>query len=142
MYEYLDRYPPQLDLPARIGHMSLRLWAKDVRSDRCPMMTLRSLFSRFGVSGALWPVHNFYSWTFAHAARPITVGCPCCGVVADDEAMLLTAIMAEDSAQINACLRSLITEQALARAIPMARCVGQELRLAQWRDARTPPIIN
>ncbi len=141
MYEYLDRMPPELPLPARVAHMSLRLWAKDVMQNRCPLTIQRDLFLRFGVSGALWPAHIFYAWIFAHAQRPINIGCPCCGRIGDDEAMLLTAVMSNDPVRMRACLRQLLAADAVERGVRAAKGFGAELRFVEWVDqcARSTP---
>lgn len=126
MLAYLDRMPPELDPPVRLCLMAIRLWGTETRQDRCPVGLLRQLFARFHRPGALWPTHNFLYWTLAHAARPVRLGCPCCGRVADDEALLLAAIFAETAEQARAALTPLVIPIAADRAARMARCVGGE----------------
>ncbi len=130
MYDYLDRAPSELAMPARLAHMSLRLWARDVRVERCPMHVLRDLFGRFGAPGALWPAHNFYSHAFGYAVRPLAMGCPRCGRVTDDEALLLSVLLAKDDAQAEGALKAFLPPPALNRVRRAARTFHAELQLA------------
>jgi len=130
MYDYLDRAPCVLAMPARLAHTSLRLWARDVREERCPMTTLRDLFGRFGAPGALWPAHNFYSSAFGYAVRPLAMGCPCCGRVTDDEALLLSALMAKTDAQAEGALKAFLPVPAINRVRRAAKTFQAELQLA------------
>lgn len=129
MYDYLDRAPCDLAMPARLAHMSLRLWAKDVRVDRCPMVGLRQLFGGFGVPGALWPAHNFYSNAFAYAVRPLAMGCPCCGRVTDDEALLLSALLAKTDAHAEGAMKAFLPAPAITRVRRAAKTFNAELQL-------------
>ncbi|MEJ0061561.1 MAG: hypothetical protein WDM79_19230 [Terricaulis sp.] len=75
-----------------------------MRRDRCPIGVLRHALPRWNAQGALWPAHNFLSWLLAYAARGIELGCPCCGRVSDDEALMLAALFAGDRTQAQAAL--------------------------------------
>ncbi len=63
------------------------------------MGVMRDLFGRLGAPGALRPAHNFNSNAFGYAVRPLAMGCPCCGCVTDDEALLLSALPAKTDAK-------------------------------------------
>lgn len=130
MYDYLDRAPSELAMPARLAHISLRLWAKEVREERCPMGVLRDLFGRFGAPGALWPAHNFYSNAFGYAVRPLVMGCPCCGRVTDDEALLLSALLARTDAQAEGAMKAFLPAPAITRVRRAAKTFHAELLLA------------
>lgn len=130
MYDYLDRAPSELAMPARLSHMSLRLWAKEVREGRCPMATLRELFTVFGVPGALWPAHNFYSNAFGYATRPLAMGCPCCGRVTDDEALLLSVLRGETDAMAEGALKAFLPAPAIPRVRRAGKSFNAELQLA------------
>jgi hypothetical protein len=132
MLAYLDRAPCALPLPERTALMGFRLWAAELRRDRCPLTALRFLYARFGASGALWPAHNFQYWVLAHAARPIELGCPCCGGVKDDEALILAAQFAASEEQACAALAPLVTPVAHAGAVRLARRCGEELARATF----------
>ncbi len=130
MYDFLDRAPSELAMPARLAHMSLRLWAREVRQECCPMHTRRDLFGRVGAPGALWPAHNFYSNAFGYAVRPLAMGCPCCGRVTDDEALLLSALLAKSDAQADGAMKAFLPAPALNRVRRAAKTFHAELQLA------------
>ena len=130
MYDYLDRAPFELAMPARLAHASWRLWARHVREERCPIMTLRDLFGRFSAPGALWPAHNFYSSAFGYAVRPLAMGCPCCGRVTDDEALLLSALLARTDAQAEGAMKAFLPARAITRVRRAAKIFHAELLLA------------
>lgn len=127
MLAYLDRLPLDLPLGPRLGLMSVRLWARRMKEGLCPLGVLRPLYDRFEARGALWPAHNFLYWLTAHVARPIDLGCPCCGRVSEDEALILAAMFAEDDAPARAALTPLVSAAALGGAVRLARSFGVEI---------------
>lgn len=133
MLAFLDRTMPELPLGPRIGLAAMRLWAGEQRHNRCPIGVLRALFTRFGVPGALWPAHNFLYWVLAHETRPIELGCPDCGRVSEDEALLLAALFAPDLAAAEASLRALVVPVAVPGARRIAQSFGAELGLVSQR---------
>lgn len=131
MLTYLDRSPPELENRARLALMTIRLWATEMRRDRCPIGVLRHALPRWNAQGALWPAHNFLSWLLAYAARGIELGCPCCGRVSDDEALMLAALFAGDRTQAQAALATLVGSDALDGAVRRARMLGAEFNAVE-----------
>ena len=128
MLAYLDRTPPELPLPQRVALMGMRVWAREVRCKRSPITPLQSLFARFDTPGALMPAHSFLYWSATHAARAIDLGCPCCGRVSEDEALMLAAMFMGDVNASCAAMRGIVAPVALAGAVRLAREFGVELQ--------------
>ncbi len=127
MLAYLDRSPCELPLPARLGLMAMRLWAGEVRRNRRPIDLLQGLFENWGTPGALWPAHSFLYWTASHTLRPISLGCPCCGRVSDDEAMILSALFPREEEAACAAMSELVTPDAVTGAARLAQLWRAEL---------------
>lgn len=134
MLAFMDRTPDELPPTARMALTVMRIWMKERIAGRCPVWPLRIVLTRCGTIGALWPLHNFMSWTAAHARRPFLGPCQC-GRVSDDEALLLSAMFAESDAQAHAALSSMIGEGAVVRAVRGARSFGAELIASHDRAA-------
>ncbi|HVY03901.1 MAG TPA: hypothetical protein VG983_09620 [Caulobacterales bacterium] len=128
MLAYLDKAPLELDRPARLCLAALRLWSLAMRDRRCPINELRDLFTRVDAHGAIWPAHNLFWCVAFHARRPLHLGCPCCGRVSDDEATLLTAILADGAAQSEIALADLIESAGKTQARRFAAALAAELR--------------
>ena len=135
MLSYLDRRPDELDLQERVTIGALRLWAAEMQRRRCPLGLLRELFSSANVRGALWPAHNFFYWALSHSERTVELGCRCCARVSDDEAALLSAIFAENSAQAHAALASFMLKDAITSGARLGLALGAELRAASIKAA-------
>jgi hypothetical protein len=128
MLDYLDQSPSCLAPAPQVVVLSLRLWAKALERGRCPVSPLHDMLVHSGVPEAFWHAHNLFSWTLEHASRRLHLGCPCCGRVGDDEAMLLAAVIADGEPQRDAALSGLIARVAVPRGLRMARALQGELR--------------
>ncbi len=131
MISYLDRMPCELPWAARSAVFGLRLWVDALKQGRHPPDVLAQLFRRFGTAGAAWPAHNFFYWVSAHVTRAIQLGCPCCGRVSDDEALLLAAIFAPNPETARAALSGFASPQTLEGAVRLALVLGAELNAHQ-----------
>lgn len=127
MLAFVDRTPDQLAPAPRVAVTAVRLWARELARAGCPVGALRQLFHGLHAPGALWPAHGFFHWIGAHAARKIELGCPCCGSVSEDEALILSALFAVNEEAAEAALRALVAEPALPGARRRARGFSAEL---------------
>jgi hypothetical protein len=93
---------------------------------------------RFEIYGALWPAHNFFYWMLVHPTRPIDLGCPCCGRVSDDEALILAALFAPLPAASRAALAELVAPLALNGAVRLAKGFGAELATGRFDHQHKP----
>lgn len=131
MYAFLDKRPGELAPPHRVLLGALRLWADALTAGRCAMTPLDALYQHWALEGALWPTHNFFSWVSVHARRRIVLGCPTCGSVSEDEALLLSAVfpapqVSPDATQV--ALGDLVSDEASPQALRLAFALGEELR--------------
>ena len=97
MYAYCDRRPCQLPIAARTAVLGLRIWVRAMYARKDRLRTLQSWLTEVRAGTVAWPAHNFYYWLGAHGSRPFCLGCPGCGAVSEDEAMMLSALLPEDS---------------------------------------------
>jgi hypothetical protein len=128
MYDFLDRRLSELPQPAQCLVLALRLWAAATKEARCTIQPLNILYSRAGHAGAAWPSLNYFAWLGAHMRRPFTLGCPTCGSVSEDEALLLTAVFQFSQQSARHALSELIHERALDRALRFGRLLALELQ--------------
>jgi hypothetical protein len=127
MLEFLDRPVITLDPQHAFVVIGLRLWVAAGLSGRCALADLACFSRRRGQYGALYPAHSFYYWTTEHARRRLCLGCPCCGRVGDDEALLLAAVFGADDAR-TAALADVIAPIALRSGVRLARALRANLR--------------
>jgi hypothetical protein len=142
MLDCVDQRASSLPPAPRVLVLGLRLWAKALERGRCPVAPLHGVLVHRGVSGALWPAHNLFSWTVEHASRRLYLGCPCCGRVGDDEALLLAAVLADGEPQREAALSGLIAQDAVPRGLRMARALQGELCRLRWNEPASDPNAN
>lgn len=127
MLQYLDQPLANLGGPERLAVLGLRVWARALRDGNCPMAALAGLFGLAGAGHALGPAHTFFSWMAAHAEHQLMLGCPCCGRVSEDEALLLAAMFADEPAAGLAAARALALPEAAVGAAGLARALGRQL---------------
>lgn len=133
MLAYLDRRPTELGLRARLALLVARIWANAMNARQCPLKAIEPVFTKWGVAGALWPAHYFLYWTLANAARPFALGCPCCGRIGDDEALLLSAMMTTNDDVARAALRDVVHAGALTTAVRLAGKLRENLLVPEER---------
>jgi hypothetical protein len=131
MLAYLDHAPDELGLRARLALLAARTWAMAMNARRCPLPALARLCARWGVPDAAWSAHCFFQWTFVNARKPLTLGCPCCGRVGDDEAQLLAAILNRDEGAVHAALSDVVRGDALNTAVRLAGKLRASLRVPE-----------
>ncbi len=128
MYDLLDRSPCELQGEPRLILMSLRLWVRALKERTCPLRNIEPVLSRFAAGNALWPLHNYFYWTAAHATRKLLVECCARGAVSEDEALIITAARSTSSGEaIERSLQSIVEPIALSSAIHLAGMARAEL---------------
>jgi hypothetical protein len=128
MYDLLDRSPCELRGEPRLILMSLRLWVRAIKEGSCPLRGIEPVLTRFVATNALWPLHNYFYWTAAHATRKLLVECCARGAVSEDEALMITAIRSTSSADaVEHSLKALVEPEALCSAIHLASIAQAEL---------------
>lgn len=131
MYDLLDRTPCELRGESRVLLMSLRVWVRAIKEQECPLRALEPLLAAANAYGALWPLHNYFYWTAAHATRKLHVGCCARGGVTEDEALLISAAQLDRTeAAAESALASFVMPEALGAATGMAGRVQVELARA------------
>jgi hypothetical protein len=127
MLAWLDRRMADLGADERVLVLALRSWAAASRQGACPF---EALYAVPGLerSQAMLALDAAFYWIAANARRKMTLGCPCCGRVGDDEALILAAVFAATEAAAGAAVRDLVNDEAAPLALRLARGVGKELR--------------
>jgi hypothetical protein len=98
-----------------------------MRMGKNPLPALQNWLAFCGAEGAGWPAHNFFYWVAAHRNRALYLGCPCCGTVSEDEAMLL-AITFPDLPKDGRIPPMALGALVHAQAIPQGARLAETLR--------------
>lgn len=89
MYDLLDQPIGRLSLAGRLTLWSLRGWVSAIEARCCPPATIAPVLAQHGVLPALPHLHEFLSLLNQRGSRGISLAPPACGMIGDDEAVLL-----------------------------------------------------
>lgn len=128
MIEYLDRTPDQLSPLARSVVMALRSWLRDRRSGVVPPSGIRRALRYPQDHAAALIAHALFVWLGWNGRRPIVFGCPCCGRLSDDEALILAATFAANEHACRAGLLTLVHVGAVDEGVWLARRLAAALQ--------------
>lgn len=116
MYELIDRPPASLGTGERFLLDSIRLWVSARAACQCPASHVAAHFARTGALDMLADFHALMVHLSSNARVPITINCKC-GLVTDDESVLLTLardLVTGRDAKARTTLSLLVAEAAIA----------------------------
>ncbi len=93
MYRYIDREIATLNRRERVLLLAMRDWIVAARRGRCPVEAISLRFVSHRVVGGIEPFHAVMTTLARFGRQRLVLCCPCTPRVAEDEAILLAALV-------------------------------------------------